>query len=88
MHHAKVNKSVIEISDDFKNLWICRTVNNSLKTGLKIELSIIRLGNFESVEKLKANISTIEVKEKTDSKYLLIVLNNLSSTFKFFAIIF
>ena len=71
MHHAKVNKSVIEILDAFKNLCICRTVNNSSNNVLKIELSNIKIGSFESVEKLKANISTIGVKEKNGFKIFI-----------------
>jgi hypothetical protein len=93
IHHTKDNKSVKEIWDTFKNLF--GTVNTTQINKLKTKLSNLKMGDFESIEEyigrfknLKVDIITSGGKAKTYSEYVSIVLNNLSSAFKSFAIIF
>jgi hypothetical protein len=70
-------------------------VNTTPINILETELSNLKMGDFESVEKYivrfktpKVDIITSRGRTKTNSEYVSIVLNNLSSIFKSFSTIF
>jgi hypothetical protein len=84
---------VKEIWDTFKTLF--GTMNTTQINRLETELSNLKMGDFDNIEEyivrfknLKVDIITSGGKVKSNSKYVSIVLNNLSPVFKSFAIIF
>jgi hypothetical protein len=70
-------------------------VNTTQVNQLETELSNLKMGDFDMVEEYIARFKNLKVdiiqaggKGKSDPKLVSIVLNNLSPTFKSFALIF
>jgi hypothetical protein len=83
IHHTKDNKGAKEIWDTFKTLF--GTMNTTQVNQLEIELSNLKMGDFNMVEEyiarfknLKADIIQAGGKGKSNSELVSIVLNNLS----------
>lgn len=92
IHHTKDNKVAKEMWDTFKTFGI---VNTTKVNWLENKFSNLKMGDFNIVEdyiarfrNLNFGIITSGGKEKPDSEYVSIVLNNLSPAYKSFAIIF